>query len=133
MIVDASVVVPWLISTPFSEPARRLSADRLYAPELVLTETTSALLKHFRIGQIRLEDIKTGVAQLRSVMTELVDDEKLLPDATDIAAAHNHKIYDCLYLALALRRHEPLATADRRLATIARSLSIKTELIEPTP
>jgi predicted nucleic acid-binding protein len=54
-----------------------------------------------------------------------------LENATNIAAEVNHKIYDCLYLALALERGEPLATADRRLATLAKELSIETHLIEP--
>jgi predicted nucleic acid-binding protein len=49
------------------------------------------------------------------------------------AARSGHKIYDCLYLALALERHEPLATADRRLASLARSLNIETQLIGPEP
>ena len=38
---------------------------------------------------------------------------------------------DCLYIALALKRSEPLATADCKLAALAHKLSIETELIEP--
>lgn len=129
MVVDASVTVPWLIRTPFSVKARELSKAHLSAPRLVFVETTSALLKHSRIGQITPDAIKEGVGELRLVIGRLVDDETLLPVATDIAAAYNHKIYDCLYLALALDRREPLATADRRLAELARRLSIETELV----
>jgi predicted nucleic acid-binding protein len=131
MIVDASVAVPWLIETPFSEAAREFSTLDLIAPRFVLTETTSALLKHYRVGQITLVGITSGVAELKRVITNLVDDEKLLLAATEIAATHNHKIYDCLYLALALERREPIATADRRLAALAESLSIETALIRP--
>ena len=131
MIVDASVAVPWLIETPFSKAARKLSTLDLVAPRLVLTETTSALLKHHRVGQITLVGITSGLAELQRVIADFADDEKLLPAATDIAATHNHKIYDCLYLALALERREPLATADRRLAALAERLSIETQLIRP--
>lgn len=131
MIVDASVAVPWLIKTPFSPAARKLATPNLAAPRIVLTETTSALLKHFRIGQVTLDDITSGIAELRRVIPYFVDDDTLLLVATNIAATHTHKIYDCLYLALALQRREPLATADRRLAALARQLAIETELIEP--
>lgn len=131
MIVDASVAVPWLIKTPFSTAARRLSTSNLAAPRLVLTETTNALLKHFRVGQITIDGITSGIEQLQHVIAAFVDDATLLPAATGIAATHNHKIYDCLYLALALERQERLATADRRLAALAQSLSIETQLIGP--
>lgn len=133
MIVDASVAVPWLIKTPFSAAARGLSIANLVAPRLLLVETTNALLKHSRVGQITVDCIVSGVAELKRVIPGFVDDEALLPAATEIAATRNHKIYDCLYLALALDRREPLATADRRMAVLAQSLSIETHLIEPQP
>ena len=54
-------------------------------------------------------------------------------DALRLALLLAHPIYDCLYLALALERREPLATADRRMAALARTLNIETQLIGPEP
>ena len=63
-------------------------------------------------------------------LDEIVPDTTLLAAAIDIALANNHKVYDCLYLALAIERGEPLATADRRLAALATALNIETHLVE---
>jgi predicted nucleic acid-binding protein len=133
MIVDASAVVPWLIQTPFSAAARRLKPETNRAPALILLETTNALLKYLRARLMGEDDLRRAIVSLSASLDEVVDDISLLPHATRIAAANNHKIYDCLYLVLALDRREPLATADRRMATLAESLGIETTLIEPTP
>lgn len=130
MIVDASAVVPWLVDTPFSSAARLLKPHSNKAPSLVLLETTSSLLKYRRVGQIAEADLLRAVETLSISLDEIVDDLDLLPAATRIAFANGHKIYDCLYLALAIERREPLATADRRLAALAQSLGIETTLIE---
>lgn len=131
MIVDASVAVPWFVDTPFSVSARRLRSFQGSAPALLLVETTNSLLKYVRLGQIDLDQVLVGMGALNVAITEFVPDAALLPSATKLAAGNNYKIYDCLYLALALERNEPLATADKRLAVLANSLSIPTELIEP--
>lgn len=132
MIIDASVAVPWLVETPFSASARRVEMHVGRAPAFLFIETAHVLLKYHRLTGMPLERVDEGLRQLRAVVTEAIEDETLLFPAIEIAAAHNHKIYDCLYLALALARREPLATADRRLAALANKLSIETELIEPS-
>ena len=133
MIVDASAVVPWLIETPLSTAARRLKPETNRAPALILLETTNALLKYLRARLIGEDDLRRAIVSLSASLEEVADDISLLPHATRIAATNNHKIYDCLYLALAVERREPLATADRRMAALADSLGIETTLIEPTP
>lgn len=100
---------------------------------MLLVETTNVLLKYVRLGQIDLDQTLAGIQALTVAITEFVPDVTLLPSATKLASDNNHKIYDCLYLALALARSEPLATADKRLAALAKSLSIETLLIEPAP
>jgi predicted nucleic acid-binding protein len=133
MIIDASVAVSWLIETPFSTSARKLQPPSRRGPVLLLVETANVLLKYHRFAKIPLEEIEAALRQLRIIIPDLTDDRTLLPAAFGIAARSGHKIYDCLYLALALERHEPLATADRRLASLARSLNIETQLIGPEP
>ena len=68
---------------------------------------------------------------LEHLLRDVVPNEQLLPEAIRLALTHQHPVYDCLYLALALARREPLVTADRRLAAIARTVAIEAELIEP--
>lgn len=132
MIVDANLATYWYVPSPFSAAASTYMArSDLAAPQIVLPEAANALLKYMRAGQISADDVFTAVGRIPKVITTLIDDSSLTPNAARLSATHNHKVYDCLYLALALQRREPLATADRRLAALARKLSIETELIEP--
>jgi predicted nucleic acid-binding protein len=45
----------------------------------------------------------------------IFDDADLTQPAMAIARDLDHPVYDCVYLALARRRHAPLVTLDRRL------------------
>lgn len=116
-----------------NEPAGHAlqSREGLAAPEFMRIELASALLKYSRTNRITSATVTNCVREIDNIVEYWQRDASLIAAAADIAVARKHKIYDCLYLALALERREPLATADRRLAAIARDLSIETELIEP--
>jgi predicted nucleic acid-binding protein len=132
MIIDANVATYWFVETPFTEPSRVfLSREDLIAPTLIRLEVASALLKYRRSKLITLKHLHESMSRLDLAISELVDEASLLKSATDMASDNAHKIYDCAYLALALERGEPLATADKPLAELARKLSIKTEFIRP--
>lgn len=131
MIIDASVALPWLIETPFSTAARRLKQEKKRSPHLVLIETGNSLLKYHRAGHLDERDTRAAMKALPVAFDELIADHTLLSSAIDIAISRSQKVYDCLYLALALERREPLVTADRRLAAIAATIGIEAQLIEP--
>lgn len=134
MIVDANLAAFWYAPSPFTAAALPfMSREDLAAPQMILPEAASALLKYMRAGQMSAEDVFIAVDRIPRIIRTLVNDAELAPTAARLAVTHPHKIYDCLYLALALERREPLATADRRLATLARKLSIDVQLIEPAP
>jgi predicted nucleic acid-binding protein len=97
---------------------------------LILVETANSLMKYVRAAQLRSADLQPAIEALPIALDEIVPDTELLAAAIDIAVAKNHKVYDCLYLALAIARSEPLATADRRLAVLAGTLDIETHLVE---
>jgi predicted nucleic acid-binding protein len=131
MIVDANVAIYWAVPCPFTRPASRLmSRPDLAVPGIFFAETANALIKYARAGVIDFSQIPTSVGVIRDAVSEPVSDARLVEAAVKLAIAQGHKIYDCLYLALALERREPLATADRRMAALARQLAIETELIE---
>jgi predicted nucleic acid-binding protein len=134
MIIDANVATYWCVHTPLTASAKAiLSRSDLRAPALIRIETTHALLKYLRVGLITHDQFRDGIQGINDAIFEFADDGHLLGVGTDIALANSHPIYDCLYLALALERREPLATADKRLAGLARSLDIETQLIGPEP
>jgi predicted nucleic acid-binding protein len=56
---------------------------------------------------------QTGLAGL---FTRLVPLQHLQDQALDLALRRGHPVYDCFYVALAMRKAVPLLTADRRLA-----------------
>lgn len=132
MIIDANVTVYWAVpGTHVERAAAIMMRDNLAAPGIIMAETANALIKHAHAGSISRMQVEPMISTIREAIDTLAFDADLVPDALAIALAYNHKIYDCLYLALAMQRREPLATADRKLAALAQKLSVETELIEP--
>jgi predicted nucleic acid-binding protein len=132
MIIDANVATYWCVQTPLTAAATAiLSRSDLRAPALIRIETTHALLKYLRVGLITHDQFRGGIQGIKDAIFEFADDGHLLGVGTDIAISNDHPVYDCLYLALALERREPLATADRRIAALAQKLNIETQLIGP--
>jgi len=134
MIVDANVAVYWFVPTPMTAMAAKLlERSDLVAPGIIQIEVVNSFARYLRAGLITSTQLREGIAEVRNAISQFVDDRQILDAATDIALAHDHSVYDCLYLALALERREPLATADKRLATLAGSLAIETTLIVAMP
>jgi predicted nucleic acid-binding protein len=133
MIIDASVAVHWLVSTAFSNSARRYLAAGLAAPGFIRIETANALLKYCRAGHIDASNIVPAILKLDSIFENFADDRDLIAEAAHWAVRLNHPVYDCLYLALAIRRDEPLVTADRRLAGVAArpELGLQVDFVSP--
>lgn len=50
------------------------------------------------------------------MFTHLVPLQALQDQAHSLALRRDHSVYDCFYVALAMREGAPLLTADRRLA-----------------
>lgn len=129
-IVDASVAVAWFVDIDRSHDARDIRGkSRLIAPAFLKVELTNALLKYARAKVISHDVIIPAIHGTSDLIREWWADEDILPSATRLAIAENHKIYDCLYLALAQRLGEPLATADRRLAELAGRVGVEARLL----
>jgi len=133
MIIDASVTTAWYVNHPLSHSASKYQQSAfILLPAICVVETANAIWTYVRIGGAELTDLLGAVQSLIQSADEIVDDYTLLESACRLAAANNHPIYDCIYLALARERNMPLATADKKLAKLAKKLSIKTELIRPS-
>jgi predicted nucleic acid-binding protein len=130
VILDANVAVALVFEHPFSGAAARLAAAPFAAPRLMIVETANTLWKYAVHGTISQNDVILAIERVAQ-LGEFVSDEILLHAAIPIAIANRHPVYDCLYLALAQQRSEPLATGDKKLAALARQLAIEVELIGP--
>jgi predicted nucleic acid-binding protein len=119
IVVDASVALKWVVSETGSDSADALLDQDLIAPVLWLVEAANALWRRARIGDITVEQAIMRLSDLRKAPVTSLAMEPHLDRALNLATEIGHPIYDCLYLALALRHDTHVVTADRRFASAA--------------
>jgi len=114
IVVDASVIVKWYLSEPDSAAAEGLHDEDTIAPELWISETANALWKRHARGEIdsRVLDGFAATAGSSTITTEPIIRD--IAYALDLARRLRHPVYDCLYLASAIRNDTHVVTADRR-------------------
>lgn len=116
-VVDASIVVKWLVNEALSDEAARLLGGEttLVAPSLVFAEATNALWAIHRRGDIDTEDMTDAVQTLQAAPIAVpASMAQLAAAAARLAADLDHPAYDCFYLALAIQTQYPVVTADAR-------------------
>lgn len=114
LVVDASVALKWVLVEPDSAVAETVLFNPLIAPDWWRVEVANGLWKALDRGEIDLEEARAGLARFASVAVETDDASGLLDDAMVLAARLKHAVYDCLYLALAVRRDTRMITADHK-------------------
>jgi predicted nucleic acid-binding protein len=121
VVVDASVALKWVLPEKGTRDADALLSQALIAPSFWLAECANALWKNVRIGKISTADSSSLFQKLRRapVAGMAMDDDTAT--ALDLAIRLGHPIYDCLYLALALREDTYVVTADTRFVAAAAS------------
>jgi predicted nucleic acid-binding protein len=131
LIVDASVAVKWFTDEVGSAAARALgnSGDALIAPSLVIAELGNALWKKCRLGATARTQAIRAIEQAPEHFEALFEQAELRARALELALDLNHPIYDCFYLALALRENAPLVTADARLREAAQRAGAEVRMI----
>jgi predicted nucleic acid-binding protein len=116
-VVDASVVVKWVMPEEHSESAARLLSEELelWAPDLLWPESGNILWKKWLREELSEEKVPTLLQTLQSFPLNILPSERLVEEAWEIARDFRRSFYDSLYLALAIYQECPLVTADRRL------------------
>ena len=129
-VLDASVVVKLVVTETgtvesldaFERPLRWL------APRLMVVEVASALRQKavsHALSPVQAADaLAATLDAVADGVIRLADDEALVQAALNLALALNHKLPDCLYLALAEREGGLLVSADRKLVALARRRGI---------
>jgi predicted nucleic acid-binding protein len=119
VVVDASVVVKWLVAEEDSEAALfvRTSHD-VAAPDFVFVECRNALLSKFRRRELQRREAEEGQSTLEKIEAgiTILPTLPMLRRAFAIAVDLGEPIYDCIYLAAALATDRKLITADERFA-----------------
>lgn len=123
-VVDASLLIDVLLGLPAGRPWRRWVAetDRLAAPDCLGVEFGRHMRRHVLSGALDERSADDALAVMRALQIELYPTLPLLTDA--LAVRDTFTFDDALYVALASRLGEPLATNDRRLARAAADAGI---------
>jgi predicted nucleic acid-binding protein len=115
-IVDASAGMKWFVPEVHDGDARRLQdpAHELHAPTLFDVEIGNILWKKVRRNELSRAEADTILAQLPPLPLTRHAELPLLAEAFDLADRTQRTVYDCLYLALAVRLNGRMVTADQR-------------------
>jgi predicted nucleic acid-binding protein len=103
------------------------------ALRLMLSEVAGALRRKVVVGELstglaaQALDFVLGVVARGAL--QLHRDEIVIRPALALAISHQHKLADCLYVALAEEAGAGLATADVLLGEIARQRRVQTVLV----
>ena len=116
-VVDASVAIKWYVAEPGWEAATRLLNPiySLIAPEFLQLEVGNILWKHVRRGEFDLKTAETIATRLRTAPIHFASLVPDLDDALRLAVEFSRTVYDSLYVALAIREHARMVTADQKL------------------
>lgn len=121
-VVDASVVLKLVLEELGSDQARRLvESEDLAAPDFMWLECANVLWVKARRGQISAADAQLALEALLTAPIARFSVHDIVFAAQGIALALNHPVYDCLYLAAAMRENATLVSADARFVQASQS------------
>ncbi len=120
IVIDASVALKWVLPEPGQAAADALLDEDLMAPELWLLEAANALWRRVRRGEISGDEAEERLSELRNAPVGSVAIGEDIAAAARLANAIAHPVYDCLYLALAIRQNTHVVTADVRFHAAVR-------------
>lgn len=124
-VVDASVVVKWLLNSPATEPNTNTAFDFL---NHVVGRETVWQPPHWLVEVLGVTSRKMPgsseeyIGALAAFDWRIADDVNVLTRAANLAEDLQHHYFDTLYHAVALETDSVLVTADRRYLLKARPL-----------
>ena len=124
VVVDASVALKWVLDEPGKDAADALLDEELVAPALWLIEAANALWRRARRGEISADEAAERLTELHNAPITTVAIEDDLLAAARLANDLGHPVYDCLYLALAIREDTYVVTADRRFHAVVEAAGV---------
>ena len=130
VILDASVLSAFVLEEDGYEKIRSLLLEGTSAPELILIESSNAVLTALRRGRLRNEQAETAIDVLLSFVdsnVKLFTQEKtLVLESFRMAKEYNLTSYDSSYIVLSKRLGGSLASRDPKQVEAARKYGIKT-------
>ncbi len=122
LVIDASILAKLFFEEVHSAESVRYvrEADELLGPDLLWLEAANVVWKRLRRGELDAADAAALVEEMLRVPIVTHGSFGLVVPAMELAANTGRTVYDCLYLALAIRENIPLLTGDERFANALR-------------
>ena len=119
-VLDASVVAVAFFQQDHADRAHRLLVGEhvLHAPDLIYAELANVIWKRHARGEIDPDEAVRLLADLRSLPLQITPCGDLVEAALELALRSGRSVYDCLYLALAVKTRSVLVSADKRLVNV---------------
>lgn len=117
MILDTSVLYDLVVDGPRHVGTANFLSHlvSVVAPDLIEVEIASALTRSVRRGYLSQSDALASYALAQRMMPEIDPSGPLMDRAFALSLELSHPTPDCVFLALAERRNDMMATADARL------------------
>ena len=124
-VLDASVAAKWMLPAKSEllrpEAYRLLNAYgagdvNLVVPDIFWAECGNVVWKAVRQQRFGRDEAEVAITSMMNRGIPTVSSIALLPKAVSIAFDFGQAVYDCLYVALAIKTKTQLITADERLA-----------------
>lgn len=116
-VLDSSAAAAAFFEEERAEAARALltSGREMRAPDLIYAELANVIWKRCGRGEIDGDEANRLLEDFLRLPLEIVPCGDLAGTALELALATGRTVYDCLYVALAVRTGTVLFTADKRL------------------
>lgn len=123
VILDANVIVKYLIEEVYSDNATKLIRDLIhknitpFAPSFLKLEVYNVIRKKLALKELNYVDALEYIENFKDISINFVlEDEAILDDTFSLAANFKStQIYDFIYLSLALNLEAVFITADEKL------------------
>lgn len=114
IVVDSSIALQWVLPEADAEVAETLLGNpELVAPDILLIEAANVLAKKVRGSNATMDDAVAGLALIQDTVSRFVSSAELAADALRISVEVVHPVYDCCFLACAIKLGARLATRDQ--------------------
>ncbi len=118
VVLDVSAAIEIILHKEKQKPFEEvfLSADRVIAPDLFVSEIANVFWKLQRAGLLSEDECLGFTEDGINMVDGFFNSADLWKSALELSLRHNHPVYDMLYLALAEKEKALLMTNDRALA-----------------
>ncbi len=131
VVIDASLIAAAFFQEDFADKASAMlsSGQPLHAPGLVYPEVSNVISKRFGRSEISKEETTRLQSDLLLLPLEITSSQELVEVALQLAIHTKRTVYDCLYLALAMKTGGPMITCDQRLVNALAAGPLKEHVV----